>query len=143
MRPFGGRCNDTKELRERIRLLLQPFVEARVVSVDDPAVAHDIVTDFESDVQAAFRDLLRKIARISGSANTVVKLRRNDLRRACEFLGLKPPRKGGSIDMDEARKAHRRLSARLHPDKNNGSEDLTGQYIQVQNAWEIISNYAP
>lgn len=134
---------DARELRARLREVVKPFVDKRLADLEDPSVAEDIVSALEIEVQAAFTDAMRRIdgLRSHVGAKSVIEIKRRDLRRACEFLGIKLPSRGGAIDMEQARKAHRRLSAQFHPDRTNGNDQMTSQYIEVQRAWEVISAY--
>jgi len=136
---------ESKELRARINEIVRPFVEQKVADLNEPGVTEDIVSAFEIDVATAFEDLLRRIRRTrsTSGAKSIIGDKRRSLRRACEFLGLRLPTKGGSLDMDEARRAYRKLSAQFHPDRTNNNELMTDQYLEVQKAWEIISEYQP
>lgn len=136
---------EAREMRLRLRELIAPFVEQKLAGLEDPAAVADLVSGFEIEVDSAFTDLLRKLQGIRGNngARDIVQTRRRDLKRACEFLNIQLPARGGAIDMDAARRAHRKLSAQLHPDLTNNNDQLTGQYIEVQKAWEIITGYTP
>jgi hypothetical protein len=136
---------DARDLRVKLRELVKPFVEKKLAGLDEPGAAEEFVFAFEIEIQSAFGDLLRRIDRLrrtNGAKGFIVE-RRRELSRACEVLGLKLPKRGGAIDMDVARKAHRKLSAQFHPDRTNGNEQMTAQYHEVQRAWEIISAYQP
>lgn len=56
------------------------------------------------------------------------------LRQYYEILGISP-----GADKDEIRAAFRRLAKIYHPDRNPG-EDAKMKFIQIQNAYEILTN---
>lgn len=135
----------SRDLCHGVRELVAPFVTERLSGLDDPAVAEEIVDGFNIELTAALNDLMRKVDRIRSSqgARSIIEVKRRDLKRACEFLGLRLPARGGTVDINEARRAHRKLSAQFHPDRTNNNEELTSQYREVQKAWELISEYRP
>jgi hypothetical protein len=132
-----------RDLRARLRELIKPFVDTELSELEEPGVASEIVSAFEIEVEAAMSDMRKRIAalRRQSGPRSVVATKIRDLRRACEFLGLKLPSRGVSIDMEQARRAHRKLSAQFHPDRTNSNEQMTSQYLEVQQAWEIVSSY--
>jgi hypothetical protein len=140
-------CSPTasRDLRHKIRELAAPFVAERLAGLAEPAVAEELVNEFDAELSAAVNDLLRKVDRLrrGQGAQSIIQIKRRDLKRACEFLGLRLPPRGGTVDINEARRAHRKLSAQFHPDRTNNNESLTEQYREVQKAWEIISEYRP
>lgn len=134
---------EARELRQRIREIVEPFAHARLAELEGSAVAADIVAVFDREVDAAVTDLLRRVGKARGTngARGIIGVRRSELRHAYELLGLTLPPKGGTVDIEAARRAHRKLSAQFHPDRTNNNEQLTAQYLQVQQAWEVISEY--
>jgi DnaJ-class molecular chaperone len=51
------------------------------------------------------------------------------------LLGLAP-----NASFEEIKKAYRRLSLKLHPDRNQGSLEATAQFQELKQAYEVLSN---
>lgn len=134
---------EARNLREKVRAIAHEFAERRLGDLEEKAVRDDVVSAFEIEIEAAVTDFLKRVDRLrrNNGSQAVVQDRKRQVRRACEVLGIKLPKNGGVIDTEAARKQHRKLSGQFHPDRTNGNEQLTEQYLEVQNAWEIIQEY--
>ena len=45
-----------------------------------------------------------------------------------------------SASKNEIKSAYRRLARKLHPDKNNGSEETAIAFAQIAEAYEVLAN---
>jgi len=54
-----------------------------------------------------------------------------------DVLGL-----AASASVEDIKKAYRKLALRHHPDKNNGSDDAQQKFVQIQRAYDVLSDAA-
>ena len=122
-----------------IKALTDTFVNVRLEGIE-PDIRKGLVQDFEYEVRASYEDLLKKIRNLRRDVNPsdpeVITI--TAIRRACETLGISRPRGRYKVDIKRARSVYKRLAARYHPDRNNGSDKLVKQYHAVNEAWEIV-----
>lgn len=133
--------DDSKKFRALLHTLTKTFVDNRLSVLED-SVRKDLIRDFEFEIRVIYEDLLKKInthRRDLGMSLDIITF--GTARQACEVLGVVVPKKGWRVDAIAARRAHRKLAAQYHPDRNGGSDRLVAQYQAVNEAWEVIQNY--
>ncbi len=136
----------SKQFIAVIEKLTRTFIDQRLGTVDSEFERIQIVTEFTMAVRVAYEELLKRInrsrARPKGEHDPIVVVTRQQIVNACEFLAMKPPKKNQPIDLELAKRQHRKLSAQLHPDRTGNDNRLTEQFKQIQEAMDIIRAYA-
>lgn len=134
----------SREFAAYLRSLTDKFVNERLKGQAEPSVLKELARDFEFEVRMSYEDLLRKIDRIKRGPNpdAIASITRQKVIRACEALEIEPPRHGEAVDMIEAKRSYRRLSATYHPDKTGNDVNLTAQFNLIQSAWKVLQDYS-
>ena len=65
----------------------------------------------------------------------------HDVASACATLSIDEPLAGEPIDLRKAGKRSRRLAARYHPDRHNGSEAMRDLYEAAIEAYAVLEAY--
>lgn len=122
-----------------LRGLIDAFVDERLGDVGDPGLVDKAKEDFEFSVRSAYDTLLRDLRNLQGmSKRHNESIARSKIVRAFGYLGLSCPRVVKQEHIEEAKKMHRKISRDLHPDRNNNDQQIVEQYVEVQQAWDVI-----
>jgi hypothetical protein len=137
--PEDLRADNARMFYASIKALTDTFVNVRLEGIE-PDVRRGLVEDFEYEVRVTYEDLLKKIRNLRrdftpSDTDTITV---TAIRNACETLGISRPRGRHKVDIKRARSVYKRLAARYHPDRNNGSDKLVKQYHAVNEAWEVV-----
>lgn len=125
--------------------ILEPtkaFVQSRLRDLDSESVPAEIFEDFRGGIHTAFQEMLMsvRLSRQQPVAREARQIKREKLTEALEVLRV-PMKRGWEnkdVNVKAIKQAYRRLSARFHPDKNPGNDQIVARYHQVQQAYQLL-----
>lgn len=124
-----------KRLKADLRERLTAYVHERAGGKLESWEVEELVTTTTLELDVVLTSLFARVHHRRQAAPSAVS--RGELVRACEQLGMPAPPATGQVDMADAKKRFKRLSVRLHPDRNpDGSTEET--FDAVQRAWSVL-----
>lgn len=133
---------DGKDLWATLLELGEEYVTARAPDLED-FERKQLSNQFTRGLRVVFEDFTRDVnnARRRNRGHRVKSVSKRSIRIACNILGV-PYRDGVLPDMTLANRRYKTLAARMHPDSNNGSEEMLKQYHAINEAWQILKEAA-
>jgi hypothetical protein len=132
-----------KKFMSYVEILARKYVEQSLPEADATLTAGMLET-FLGDMHTITRDLLRRVSQRKKNPLPIPEVHAVQLKvmQACRILGVKPIKKNGDIEWDEAKAKflYFDLARKRHPDHNHGKK-AEEQFIAVQKAWETLSDY--
>jgi hypothetical protein len=147
-----ARANDTaphsaalsKQFKADLVMLVGTYLRQRLEGLCDPSELRQMIDGAATDVEVVCDEVVTKATYRKTNPQPpmgVQRVSRAALARSCEMIGARSPTQSAKLDLDEAKRCYRKMSARYHPDKTNGDERLTAQYRAVQQAWKTIEQW--
>jgi hypothetical protein len=134
--------SNSKELYSAIRKLTAQYLKQRLPKAD-PNEQNEIVEEFTADMRVAYDSMLLRISRYGRNSKRFDMINVGQVDQACADLDMVRSEGSETVDMEWARRQHRKLSTRLHPDRNSRNSDprIVAQYTAVQEAWQLLQEY--
>jgi len=104
--------------------------------------AEKLYKELEADLAALVDTYNAKISRaVNQSKGVVLKVKRRDVEKSCELLGIEVPGPGDLPDMQRAKRIKHALARKYHPDSKGGDTSTTEAYTAVISAYETLEQY--
>ena len=131
-----------KEFAKHIKAVTRSFVDNNIKDADEYLV-EKIVDSFTDWVDTGLKDFLNSFDKLSRDVKKekLTKIGSSNFNWACEVIGIRS-KFGKPIDVKLVRRRHHDRIKRLHPDQNDGSEKHLAEYQSVNDAKDILLDYA-
>lgn len=132
----------TKEFHAAIRTLTTNYIKQRLPDAE-PGERNEAIEEFAAEMRTAFDALLRRVTKYSNDSFERKRISIGAVDKACDMLSIARQDGSDTVDMELARRQHRKLSIQLHPDRDAGNSDrrIVEQYTAVQDAWTLLQDY--
>lgn len=144
----GGDGVETRRMWEEFQDFFiekaREFAKNRLKDIETDAAIEERLVSFKAEMHACFQDFCMGLqqARNRRLSREILDDRRDRIRWALEVLRVEVKKGWVKERLDKAaiKTSYKKLSARFHPDNNNGDDKFKARYQEVQDAYQLLKS---